>query len=56
MGRACTRLSGLSRIFTEAVPERQPEGAMSDAGYIGLTIIVFAALYLILKGVERFER
>ena len=29
---------------------------MSDLLYIGLTIIVFAALYLLIKGVERFER
>lgn len=29
---------------------------MSDVLFIGLTIIVFAALYLILKGVEHFER
>jgi hypothetical protein len=29
---------------------------MQDVLYIGLTIIVFVALYMILKGVERFER
>jgi hypothetical protein len=29
---------------------------MSDVLYIGLTIVVFAVLYLIVKGVERFER
>jgi hypothetical protein len=29
---------------------------VSDLAYIGLTILVFAVLYLILKGVERFER
>ena len=29
---------------------------MQDLAYIGLTIVVFAVLYLILKGVERFER
>jgi hypothetical protein len=29
---------------------------MSDVIYIGLTIVVFAALFLLLKGVERFER
>lgn len=29
---------------------------MSDVIYIGLTIVVFAVLFLILKGVERFER
>ncbi len=29
---------------------------MSDVLYIGLTIVVFALLFLLLKGVERFER
>ena len=29
---------------------------MLDVIYIAVTIVVFAALYLILKGVERFER
>ena len=29
---------------------------MQDLAYIGLTVLVFAVLYLILKGVERFER
>jgi len=29
---------------------------MQDLLYIGLTIVVFGVLYLILKGVERFER
>jgi hypothetical protein len=29
---------------------------VSDLLYIGLTIVVFAVLLLILKGVERFER
>jgi hypothetical protein len=29
---------------------------VSDVLYIGLTILVFGVLYLILKGVERFER
>jgi hypothetical protein len=29
---------------------------VSDVLYIGLTIVVFGVLYLILKGVERFER
>jgi hypothetical protein len=27
-----------------------------DLIYIGLTIVVFAALWLLIKGVERFER
>jgi len=29
---------------------------MLDLAYIGLTILVFALLYLIVKGVERIER
>jgi hypothetical protein len=29
---------------------------VNDVLYIGLTIVVFGVLYLILKGVERFER
>jgi hypothetical protein len=31
-------------------------GAVQDLLYIGLTIVVFAALWLLVKGVERFER
>jgi hypothetical protein len=29
---------------------------VADLGYIGLTILVFAVLWLLVKGVERFER
>jgi hypothetical protein len=29
---------------------------MSDLLYVGITIVVFAALFLIVKGVERIER
>ena len=29
---------------------------MLDVVYIGLTFVVFAALWLLVKGVERFER
>jgi hypothetical protein len=29
---------------------------MQDLIYIGLTIVVFAVLFLIVRGVERFER
>ena len=29
---------------------------MLDLVYIGLTILVFAVLWLLVKGVERFER
>ena len=31
-------------------------GTVSDLLYIGLIIVVFAALWLLVKGVERFER
>jgi hypothetical protein len=31
-------------------------GSMQDLIYIGLTIVVFAVLFLIVRGVERFER
>jgi hypothetical protein len=31
-------------------------GTVSDVLYIGLVIVVFAALWLLVKGVERFER
>ena len=29
---------------------------MQDLAYIGLTIVVFAVLFLLVRGVERFER
>ena len=29
---------------------------MQDLAYVGLSILVFAVLFLLLKGVERFER
>jgi hypothetical protein len=29
---------------------------MQDLAYVGLTIVVFGVLWLIVKGVERFER
>jgi hypothetical protein len=29
---------------------------MLDLVYIGLTIVVFASLWLLVRGVERFER
>ena len=31
-------------------------GTVSDVLYIGLIIVVFATLWLLVKGVERFER
>ena len=35
---------------------RLKEAFMQDLAYIGLTIVVFAVLFLLVKGVERFER
>jgi len=29
---------------------------MQDLAYVGLTILVFAVLFLLVRGVERFER
>jgi hypothetical protein len=51
-GRYCT----ISGLFTEPVLTRLKEASMQDLAYIGLTILVFAVLFLLLKGVERFER
>ena len=31
-------------------------GPVEDLAYIGLTILVFGFLWLLVKGVERFER
>jgi hypothetical protein len=36
-------------------PERK-EDLVLDLVYIGLTIVVFAALWLLIRGVEHFER
>jgi hypothetical protein len=69
MGAAWTRLEPGSRRFTEGcrvssgcvhAPERWedpvPDIFATDWFYIGLTIVVFAVLWLLVKGVERFER
>jgi hypothetical protein len=37
-------------------PPNPKEDLVLDLVYIGLTIVVFAALWLLIKGVERFER
>ena len=64
MGAAWTRLiSGSARFpcLIESIggaptsPERKEE-LVPDLLYIGLTIVVFAALWLLVKGVERLER
>ena len=60
MGLVWARRFACSTGFTETsvcAPPRCPlEDSMEDLAYIGLTILVFGVLYLILKGVERFER
>jgi hypothetical protein len=45
-----------ARLFTRSVLVRLKEAFMQDLAYIGLTILVFAVLFLIVRGVERFER
>jgi hypothetical protein len=64
MSAAWTRFLPFAARFTEIhrVPSgcgHAPEplgGAVQDVLYIGLVIVVFAALWLLVKGVERFER
>jgi hypothetical protein len=64
MGAAWARPVPGSRGFTEPIecyrgasqaPEPK-EDLVLDLLFIGLTIVVFAALWLLVKGVERFER
>jgi hypothetical protein len=62
MGAAWRRLISGSREFTEVIechrgapkPPELKEDLVLDLVYIGLTIVVFAALWLLIKGVERF--
>ena len=50
-------ISARFRGFTDVVRMRSLGGLhVSTSIYIGLTIVVFAALFLLVKGVERFER
>jgi hypothetical protein len=39
-----------------ALCPRTQGGLVEDLAYIGLTILVFAVLWLLVKGVEHFER
>ena len=57
MGRVRTLLPGDSPALTTDVNNGTSLGVtVSDLLYVALTIVVFAVLLLILKGVERFER
>jgi hypothetical protein len=42
--------------FPALCPWDAKERLVLDLLYIGLTIVVFAALWLLIRGVERFER
>jgi len=64
MGPAWKASTFTVRSFTEVIEAigvrpRRPRtlgGAVQDLLYVGLTIVVFAALWLLVKGVESFER
>jgi hypothetical protein len=64
MGAAWRRLISGSGEFTEVIechrgavtPPEHKEDLVLDLLFIGLTIVVFAALWLLVKGVERLER
>jgi hypothetical protein len=45
-----------SSVIRGALMPRTLGGPVEDLAYIGLTILVFGVLWLIVKGVERFER
>ena len=49
-------LRSSSAIGVHPLPPEPKEDLVLDLVYIGLTIVVFAALWLLVKGVERFER
>ena len=64
MGAAWVMRAFVFRSFTEVIechrgapmPPEPLGGAVQDLLYIGLVIVVFAALWLLDTGVERFER
>ena len=64
MGAAWVMRAFVFRSFTEVIechrgapqPPEPKEDPVLDLLFIGLTIVVFAALWLLVKGVERFER
>jgi len=64
MGVAWARFMPGSTRFTwviechrgASMPPGRIGGLVEDLAYIGLTILVFALLWLLVKGVERFER
>jgi hypothetical protein len=57
MGHVRTLLPGDSGALTTDVHNGTSLGVIvSDVLYVALTLVVFAVLFLILKGVERVER
>jgi hypothetical protein len=44
------------RLFGAMVVRQAQGGLMLDLLYIGITIVVFGVLWLLVKGVEHFER
>jgi hypothetical protein len=44
------------RAFTGVVPRNPWRSEMQDLLFIVLTIVAFAVLWLLVKGVEHFER
>ncbi len=58
MGRiaAPARFTGALGDVEALCPGRRRSVPVLDLVYIGLTIVVFSALWLLVKGVERFER
>jgi hypothetical protein len=49
-------LPGQRWFYWYVVPGMSWRIPMLDVLYVGLTIVVFAVLFLIVKGVEHFER
>jgi len=57
MDVASERYFASSRLFTGPVLRtRLKGGIMNDFLYVLLTVVVFAFLWLLVRGVERFER
>jgi len=53
---ARARLTGISGALSPSPPGTRRRPPVLDVLYIGLVIVVFAALWLLIRGVERFER
>lgn len=59
MGTSQARFPGVDWVIECHRVRPRPRtlgGPVEDLAYIGLTILVFGVLWLLVKGVERFER